>query len=153
MFGLPGNPVSSMVSFELIARPALRLMMGHDHAGADRPRIVAVADAGLARRPDDKTHLVRVYGSFATDGRLHVRSTGPQGSHQLAATAQAVAITAGASASAGSTGSAVGASGGKKDATTRGAYHKGMAVFTVAKGGLMYEASVAGQKFSYKPKG
>jgi len=43
-----------------------------------------------------------------------------------------------------------GASGGKKDATTAGEYQKGVAVFTIAKGGLMYEASVAGQKFSYK---
>ena len=40
--------------------------------------------------------------------------------------------------------------GGKKDAETVGKYHKGMVVFTVAKGGLMYEA-VAGQKFSYTP--
>ncbi|MBB6093712.1 lipid-binding SYLF domain-containing protein [Povalibacter uvarum] len=87
---------------------------------------------------------------FFEDKRALEEFTG--GNFEFAATAQAVAITAGASASAGSTGSAVGASGGKKDATTRGAYHKGMAVFTVAKGGLMYEASVAGQKFSYKPK-
>jgi lipid-binding SYLF domain-containing protein len=65
----------------------------------------------------------------------------------------AVAITAGASASAGTEGSTTaGASGGKKDATTAGGYQKGMAVFTIAKGGLMYEASVAGQKFSYKAK-
>ena len=65
----------------------------------------------------------------------------------------AVAITAGASASAGTEGSTTaGASGGKKDATTAGRYQKGMAVFTIAKGGLMYEASVAGQKFSYKAK-
>ena len=34
-----------------------------------------------------------------------------------------------------------------------GKYHKGMATFTVAKGGLMYEASIGGQKFSYRPKG
>ena len=62
----------------------------------------------------------------------------------------AVAITAGASASAGTEGSGAGASGGKKDATTAGGYQKGMAVFTIAKGGLMYEASVSGQKFTYK---
>ncbi len=86
---------------------------------------------------------------FFEDKRAFEEFTG--GNFEFSATAQAVAITAGASASAGSTGSAVGASGGKKDATTRGAYYKGMAVFTVAKGGLMYEASVAGQKFSYKP--
>ena len=41
--------------------------------------------------------------------------------------------------------------GGKKEATSAGAYRKGMAVFTVAKGGLMYQAAVGGQKFKYKP--
>ena len=92
VFGLPGNPVSSMVSFEVIARPALRMMMGHALHHADRPRVVAVADEGLRRSVDGKAHLTRVYGTFASDGRLHVRTTGPQGSHQLAATAQADAI-------------------------------------------------------------
>jgi molybdopterin biosynthesis enzyme len=67
-------------------------MMGHSDAAADRPRIWAMADEGLRRGPDGKIHLTRVYGSFGADGRLHVRSTGPQGSHQLAATAQADAI-------------------------------------------------------------
>jgi hypothetical protein len=43
-------------------------------------------------------------------------------------------------------------SGGRHDAKTVGGYYKGMATFTVAKGGLMYEASVAGQKFSYTPR-
>jgi len=87
VFGLPGNPVSSLISFELFARPALRQMMGHPHI--DRPRIVAVADHDLARRPDGKTHYVRVTGSWGEDGRWHVRSVGAQGSHQLAATALA----------------------------------------------------------------
>jgi hypothetical protein len=44
------------------------------------------------------------------------------------------------------------ASGGKHDATTAGSYNKGMATFTVAKGGLMYEVSIGGQKFTYTPK-
>jgi lipid-binding SYLF domain-containing protein len=73
------------------------------------------------------------------------------GEFELGAHVQAVAITASAGASAGTSGSSAGASGGKKDATTVGRFHKGMAVFTVAKGGLMYEATVAGQKFKYKP--
>ena len=73
------------------------------------------------------------------------------GSFEFGADVGAVAITAAASAHAGSTGKSAGASGGKKDASTAGAYHKGLAVFTIAKGGAMYEASVAGQKFSYKP--
>jgi len=64
----------------------------------------------------------------------------------------AVVITSSASASAGSKGQSAGASGGKKDAATVGKYNKGMAVFTIVKGGAMYEATVAGQKFKYKPR-
>lgn len=74
------------------------------------------------------------------------------GNFEFGAQATAVAITAGASAAASTTGTSAGVSGGKRDAATAGAYHKGMATFTVAKGGLMYEASVGGQKFSYTPK-
>jgi lipid-binding SYLF domain-containing protein len=74
------------------------------------------------------------------------------GNFEFGATASAVAITAGASASASTGGSTAGASGGKKDATTVGKYSGGMAVFTIAKGGLMYEASIGGQKFSYTAK-
>jgi molybdopterin molybdotransferase len=91
VFGLPGNPVSSLVSFELLARPALRRMMGHTHE-LTRPTVVAVADAAIRRKPDGKTHFVRVFARFDRDGRLHVRDTGPQGSHQLAATAAANAL-------------------------------------------------------------
>jgi lipid-binding SYLF domain-containing protein len=72
------------------------------------------------------------------------------GTFEFAATTQATAITANVSASAGSTGTSAGASGGKKDAKTVGEFHKGMAIFTIAQGGLMYEASVGGQKFKYK---
>jgi lipid-binding SYLF domain-containing protein len=74
------------------------------------------------------------------------------GNFSFSGDVSAVAITAGASASAGTGGSTAGVSGGKKDATTAGGYQKGVAVFTIAKGGLMYQAAVAGQKFSYKPK-
>src|SRR5678815_919450 len=73
------------------------------------------------------------------------------GSFEFGANVQAVAITAAAGASAGTGGASAGASGGKQDAATVGEFHKGMAVFTIAKGGLMYEASIAGQKFKYKP--
>ena len=74
------------------------------------------------------------------------------GNFEFGAQATAVAITASASATATTTGASAGAAGGKKDATTAGSsYYKGMAIFTVAKGGLMYEASLGGQKFSYAP--
>lgn len=74
------------------------------------------------------------------------------GNFEFGAEASAVAITAAVGAKATTTGSTAGASGGKKDAKTVGNYHKGMATFTVAKGGLMYEASIGGQKFSYKAR-
>jgi lipid-binding SYLF domain-containing protein len=75
------------------------------------------------------------------------------GEFEFDATASAVAITAGAQAKAGTEGASAGASAGP--ATGKQAkisYHKGMAVFTHAIGGLMYEASVGGQKFTFKPK-
>ena len=90
IFGLPGNPVSSLVSYELMARPALRRMMGH--ARLTRPSLVAVADADFRRNADGKVHFARVNGDFGDDGRYHVRPVGAQGSHQLAATASADAM-------------------------------------------------------------
>ncbi|MGH8206595.1 MAG: YSC84-related protein [Steroidobacteraceae bacterium] len=72
------------------------------------------------------------------------------GKFALSGNVSATAITASASASAGTAGSGASASGGEKDARTAGTYQDGLAVFTIAKGGLMYEATVAGQKFSYK---
>jgi len=72
------------------------------------------------------------------------------GNFEFGAQATAVAITAGVSAGTTTTGSSAGVSGGRNDAKTAGAYYKGMAVFSIAKGGLMYEASIGGQKFSYK---
>ena len=73
------------------------------------------------------------------------------GSYEFGADIGAIAITASAPAELPVDPARAEASGGKKDATTVGKYHKGIAVFTIAKGGAMYEASVAGQKFSYKP--
>ena len=74
------------------------------------------------------------------------------GDFEFGADASAVAITAAAEASAGTAGASAGASGGKRDAITAGAYHNGLAVFTIVKGGAMYQATVAGQKFKFTPK-
>ncbi len=75
------------------------------------------------------------------------------GNFEFSAQATAVALTAGVSAEANTGGGlAAGASGGQNDATTtHGGFRKGMAIFTIAKGGLMYEAALGGQKFSYTP--
>ncbi|MBV9953579.1 MAG: molybdopterin molybdotransferase MoeA [Acidimicrobiia bacterium] len=86
VLGLPGNPVSSFVSFQLLARPGLRQMAGR--TDLDHPCVAAVADAAMPRRPDGKTHFLRVRTTF--DGaRVHVAPVGAQGSHQLSATAGA----------------------------------------------------------------
>lgn len=77
-----------------------------------------------------------------------------RGNFEFDASASAVAITAGAQASAGTTGSTAGASTGPatgKQATT--SYYKGTSTFVHTKGGLMYEAALGGQKFSFKPVG
>lgn len=87
---------------------------------------------------------------FFEDERAFREFTG--GNFEFGAEASAVAITAAAGAKASSTGGSAGVSGGRNDARTVGQYYKGMATFTVAKGGLMYEASIGGQKFTYKPR-
>jgi lipid-binding SYLF domain-containing protein len=74
------------------------------------------------------------------------------GNFEFGAEASAVAITAAAGAKANPAGSSAGASVGKHDAKVVGGYNHGLATFTVAKGGLMYEATIGGQKFTYKPR-
>jgi lipid-binding SYLF domain-containing protein len=71
------------------------------------------------------------------------------GKFEFAAGASAVAVTAGASASVGTDRASSGASGGQHNATTHGDYQTGMAVFTIAKGGLMFSADISGEKFAY----
>ena len=70
-----------------------------------------------------------------------------KGQFEFGADATAVALTYGAQAGA----STKGASASAGDTRGVGAWKRGMAVFTLAKGGLMYEASVGGQKFNFKP--
>ena len=88
VFGLPGNPVSSMVSFELFARPGLRRLAGHPDDRLSRPRLAAVATVPLRRHADGRTHFVRVEVDVV-GGVLQVRPAGGQGSHQLSAMARA----------------------------------------------------------------
>jgi lipid-binding SYLF domain-containing protein len=71
------------------------------------------------------------------------------GNFEFGAQAQAVVITAGASAQATTGGTGASKNIGRDTADVKSAYQKGLAVFTLVKGGLMYEASIGGQKFSY----
>ena len=88
---------------------------------------------------------------FFEDKRAYDEFT--SGSFEFDATASAVAITAGAQAMAGTEGATAGASAGPAtSAQAKTRYYKGMAVFVHAKGGLMFETSIGGQKFTFKPK-
>ncbi|HXN62952.1 MAG TPA: hypothetical protein VN886_21070, partial [Acidimicrobiales bacterium] len=90
IFGLPGNPVSALVSYEVFVRPALRSMAGY--TVLDRPRFAAVAVGDLPRSRDGKLHLMRVTARASADGLLQVRMSGVQGSHMLRAMAQSNAL-------------------------------------------------------------
>ena len=76
VFGLPGNPVSAFVSFEVFVRPAIRRLQGR--TDTSRPRVQAVLDQPL-RSPRDKVEFVRV--TLRREGAVwHARPTGEQGS-------------------------------------------------------------------------
>ena len=89
-FGLPGNPVAALVTYELFVRPALRAMAGCPVL--DRPRVAAIAETDLPRRPGPRLYLVRVTARTGTDGVLRVRPSGGQESHMLMAMARANAL-------------------------------------------------------------
>ncbi len=86
---------------------------------------------------------------FFEDKRAYEDFT--EGNFEFDAQASAVAITASAQASAGTTGSGASAgAGGTSGEQARTDWYKGMKVFTIAKGGLMYQAAIAGQKFKFE---
>lgn len=73
------------------------------------------------------------------------------GKFQFDAQASAVAVTANAQAAAGTEGAHASAGAGGSGTATAIGYHNGMQVFTMAKGGLMYQAAIGGQKYNFKP--
>jgi molybdopterin molybdotransferase len=81
VFGLPGNPVSAMVSFELFVRPALRRLGGHRIL--HRPIVSATTEVDLQRAGDGKLHLLRAYAHLENPASWRVRTTSGQESHQL----------------------------------------------------------------------
>ncbi len=85
VFGLPGNPVSAMVTFELFVRPALLAMQGRRRL--DRPRVHAIATGPIANHGSRRGYL-RV-SLEEREGRWHARLTGDQGSGILRSMVQA----------------------------------------------------------------
>jgi molybdopterin molybdotransferase len=75
-FGLPGNPVSSMVTFEQLVRPAMLKMSGHRSYG--RPVVQAIFQEKFSKRPDRRHFLRGVLTQ--EEGVFKVRTTGAQGS-------------------------------------------------------------------------
>jgi molybdopterin molybdotransferase len=87
--GLPGNPVSAMVTFELFARPAIRRMLGHERLFRRPVDVVLDEPVAIGAR---LTHFLRAIVTPENDGRLHARLTGPQGSGILTSMARANAL-------------------------------------------------------------
>jgi molybdopterin molybdotransferase len=85
LFGLPGNPVSSMVSFEQFIRPSILKMMGHKHIY--RPTVQAVLQEDLKKQPGLKYFFRGIVRH--EKGRYRVISTGEQGSGILKSMVQA----------------------------------------------------------------
>jgi molybdopterin molybdotransferase len=92
LFGLPGNPVSTRVSFEIFVRPSLRRLAGHPFP--ERLGVSGVLDVAMPRTPDGRVHLVHVLATVGDDGRVHVTRAMREGSHLLHAIAPANAIAA-----------------------------------------------------------
>lgn len=92
VFGLPGNPVSAGVSYELFARPALRQMMGHTGAARFRPSLTGVAEERFGGGGDGRVSFFRATAHLRADGRMGLRGAGGQGSHMLSALARANAL-------------------------------------------------------------
>ena len=90
VFGLPGNPVSSVVSFELFVRPALRILGGH--IDLHRPVVTALLRGRVERAPDGKIHFLRGRVRLDRGGRWQVHALGEQESNQLHALAEANAL-------------------------------------------------------------
>ena len=85
LMGLPGNPVSAMVAFEMFARPAIRTMLGK--AKMPRPMVAGVLTAPI-RNEDGRRVYARVEVEFK-DGRYQATPTGPQGSNILTSMSKA----------------------------------------------------------------
>lgn len=86
---------------------------------------------------------------FFQDQRAYDEFT--SGNFEFGAQASAIIITAGANAEASTKGTSASANAGDKYVKADGQYYKGMAVFSLAKGGLMYEATLGGQKYNFYP--
>ena len=88
--GVPGNPVSAMVAFELFLRPAILKMMGKTRW--ERPMVKAVAQERIVNRGDPRRFYARCIVS-QKDGRYYASLTGPQGSGILTSMMYANALT------------------------------------------------------------
>ena len=87
--GLPGNPVSAMVTFELFARPVIRRMLGHTRLFRRPVEVVLDEPVSIGAR---LMHFLRAIITPEADGRVHARLTGPQGSGILTSMSRANAL-------------------------------------------------------------
>ncbi len=89
-FGLPGNPVSAMVTFELFARPALRKMMGYPATALTRPATTVTLAESIPHTPPRREYA-RAIATLEAGGFV-ATTTGHQGSNRLSSMAEANAL-------------------------------------------------------------
>lgn len=118
---------------------------GHVYANGKRIGRVSVTEVSVGLQAGGETYSQIVF--FENKAALDAFTVGQ---FEFSAGVSAIAITASASATAGTEGAGAPASATKHDAATEGGFHEGVAVFTIAKGGLMYTASLSGQKYHYR---
>ena len=90
VFGLPGNPMSAFVSYELFARPAIRALAGH--VDLDRPRVFARCNKNIFRKRDGSVHVIQMRVGVDSDGALWASPLVGLHSHALRAMTEANAF-------------------------------------------------------------
>ncbi len=88
LLGLPGNPVSAAVTFELFGRPVLRKMLGHTRLS--RPQVEVIVEDGISERAS-RRHYVRAHVTWRS-GRFIAHTTGNQGSNIMTSLVDANAL-------------------------------------------------------------
>ena len=120
---------------------------GQVYAGGKVTGFTSLSDVSIGFQAGGQAYSQVV---FFEDERAYKDFT--SGNFEFGAEASAIAVQASAGATATSEGATAGASsGGSGGSQASTNYHKGMLVFTIGKGGLMYEAAIKGQKYTYNP--
>jgi lipid-binding SYLF domain-containing protein len=146
------NTAYGYAVFPSIAKGGLGIGAAHGngqvYAGGEVTGFTSVTNISWGLQAGGQAYSMVI---FFQDERAFKEFT--SGNFEFGADAAAIAVNASAGASADTTGGgqAGASSGGSGGSMAKTNYHKGMLIFTIGKGGLMYEATISGQKYKYNP--